>query len=201
MLSVLWPRLPGSLLPASGMCSTHTRSLPILLARLCAPAFAVPLAWGSSLCLSQCWKCHLLCEASPDFSYQTHLSWGCILMAFCFSLSQGLSSLCLHVFPWLMANFRGGKNSVSFTFVKFPRVSALSATMFALTNVWQMIECVFWVKPQSVLPESQDTQRASKKAFAKSQVLLEVNTSCSPLLAADSQADVNVLCRIVGVSN
>lgn len=68
-------------------------------------------------------------------------------------------------------------------------------------NVWQMIECVLWVKPRLVLPESQDTQRARKKAFAKSQVPLEVNTSCSPLLAADNPVDVNVLCSIVGVSN
>lgn len=113
-----------------------------------------------------------------------------------FSSLRALSSLCLHLFPRLLVNLWGVRNSVSFTFVKFSRASAMPATGLALTNIWQMTECVLWVKPQSVLPESQDTQHACKKASAKSQVPLEINTSCSPLLVADSRADVNVLCAL-----
>lgn len=116
-----------------------------------------------------------------------------------FSLSPGPLAL-LTCVSLIGGKLCGGRNSVSFTFVKSPGASVVAATVLELMNIWQVIECMLWVKPQSVLPESR-TPSLPAEAFAESQVTLEGNTSCSPLLAVDSHPDVNVLCGIVGVSS
>lgn len=164
------------------MCAIHNGSLPILLTHLWAFAFAVPAAWNSSLSLWLCAKNAtssvrpLLISQTKQISPGVAFPWQAA-----FPSLTARSSLCLHVFLWLKVNFWSYRHSVSFICVKTPGASVVPAAVLELTTFDKWWKCVLWVKPRSVLPESQDTQHACKKALAKSQVPLEVNTSCNPL--------------------
>lgn len=79
--------------------------VPSTLSHTCSAGTSLgPCFSSSSLNLFLCWKCHLLYEASLYFLGQTDLSWAVFTWHAVFPSLRALSSLCLHVFPWLVVN-------------------------------------------------------------------------------------------------
>lgn len=145
---------------------------------MCRPHWVTPRSACTSLgpCFSSSSLCLCAENATPSMkppliSQARQISPGLVFTRPAVSPSLGaLSSLCLHVFPWSVVN-SAVAGTLSLAFVKSPGAGVVAAAVLKLINIWQVTECMLWVKPQSVLPESQDTQLACRKLSLRAKSL------------------------------
>ena len=144
------------------------------------PHRVMPRSAGTSLgpCFSSSSLCLCAENATPSMkpplisqARQISPGWACVHTACCFPLSRGPQLSLLTCVSLIGGKLCGGRNTVSLTFVKSPGAGVVAATVLKLMNIWQVIECMLWVKPQSVLPESQDTQLACRKLSLRAKSL------------------------------